>query len=276
MKIIKTNEMLRRYVPNVLREVAGETNLFDKVYPALASAEEWLEDEIVGEKMMDVLSEADESNRLYLTAARVVACKAMADAVPMLDLILTPNGFGVVSNANIAPASKERVDRLISSLSSLWERLAADLLDRLRGEKEWQRSAQQMRWAKLLLSPAELATYVPNTLPISTYAERRAEMAAIEDAIADEFLGSEYFQALHDEWWSDNVPTDDLRIVNDAINAITQSLKAGAPRLGALVPTVDLIRNNPDDYPLWHATTISKVYSHEPFSNNKKNHGYFL
>lgn len=26
------------------------------------------------------------------------------DAIPSLDLVLTPNGFGIVSNSNVAPA----------------------------------------------------------------------------------------------------------------------------------------------------------------------------
>ena len=50
--------------------------------------------------------------------ARIVAFDAFRNAVPHLDLILTPNGFGIVNNSNIAPASKERVERLIASLLS--------------------------------------------------------------------------------------------------------------------------------------------------------------
>ena len=37
-------------------------------------------------------------------------------AIPSLDLVLTTNGFGIVSNQNVVPASRERVDALISSL----------------------------------------------------------------------------------------------------------------------------------------------------------------
>ncbi len=277
MLIIKNNEILRRYVPNVLREVAGESNLFDKAFPALASAEEWVSDEIAGEAVMADLSETDESDRMFVKVARLIACKAMAEVVPMLDLILTPNGFGVVSNSNIAPASKERVDRLVAALESQWERLAAELLSALRSVDLWIKSTQFAKWSKLMLSPEELSQYVlQSKTPMTTYTERRAEMVAIEAAVEREFLGAEYLQFLREAYWSDKVEPDDLRVVNDVVNAVASSLRAGCPRLEGLVPTVNIIRNNPEVYPLWHATMISQVYRHEPFKNDKKNHGYFL
>ena len=277
MLIIKNNEILRRYVPNVLRDVAGESNLFDKAFPALASAEEWVSDEIAGSAVMNGLSESDESDRTFVKVARLIACTAMAEVVPMLDLILTPNGFGVVSNSNIAPASKERVDRLITALESQWERLAAELLSVLRSVELWHKSSQFAKWSKLMLSPLDLREYVSRSAtPMTYYTERRAEMVAIEAAIEREFLGAEYLQFLREACWSDNVEPDDLHVANDVVDAVASSLRAVCPRLENLVSTVNIIRNNPDVYTLWHATMISQVYSHEPFKNDKNNHGYFL
>ena len=52
---------------------------------------------------------------------------AAAEAVPSLDLILTDSGFAVVSNQNLAPASRERVTALLNSL----RRQASDARDLL-------------------------------------------------------------------------------------------------------------------------------------------------
>lgn len=41
-----------------------------------------------------------------------ICMRAAYDAVPQMDLVLTPTGFGIVSNQNTAPASRERVDAL--------------------------------------------------------------------------------------------------------------------------------------------------------------------
>lgn len=49
-------------------------------------------------------------------AQRCICLEAAADAVPQLDLVLTPTGFGVVSNQNLAPASESRVTRLLERL----------------------------------------------------------------------------------------------------------------------------------------------------------------
>lgn len=52
---------------------------------------------------------------------------AAAEAIPSLDLILTDSGFAVVSNQNLAPASRERVAALLASL----RRQASDARDLL-------------------------------------------------------------------------------------------------------------------------------------------------
>lgn len=44
--------------------------------------------------------------------ATAICLRAAYDAVPQMDLVLTPTGFGIVSNQNTAPASRERVDAL--------------------------------------------------------------------------------------------------------------------------------------------------------------------
>ena len=57
---------------------------------------------------------SNDTNSLQDELRNIVAYKAYKSAIPFVDLIQTQNGFGVVSNANIAPASKERVERLMS------------------------------------------------------------------------------------------------------------------------------------------------------------------
>ncbi len=51
-------------------------------------------------------------------AQRVVAKFAFFQGAPNMDLKLTDAGFGVVSNQNLAPASKDRVNRFVASLEA--------------------------------------------------------------------------------------------------------------------------------------------------------------
>ena len=51
-----------------------------------------------------------DSNNIKILCSRLVVADALRRAIPSLDIVLTPNGFGVVSTQNLAPASKPRVD----------------------------------------------------------------------------------------------------------------------------------------------------------------------
>ena len=107
--LIPDNEILLQFVPNVLKSVQGETLLSDKIAPHLEGAEAWLTTTFLGEAVLAKLPQEADNNQLLHFSRMAVVAEAMLHAVPQLDLVLTPNGFGIVSNSNIAPASKERV-----------------------------------------------------------------------------------------------------------------------------------------------------------------------
>lgn len=73
---------------------------------------------------------------------------AFWDAIPQLDLVLTPTGFGVVSNDNVAPASADRVAALRKQLRRLGlahVEEAVDILRELDGPLKSERCAQFFR-----------------------------------------------------------------------------------------------------------------------------------
>ena len=78
----------------------------------------WLIDNFCPKEIFDDIAERPDNNITKVTMARIVAFDAIRSSIPHLDIILTSNGFGIVNNSNIAPASKERVERLIASLLS--------------------------------------------------------------------------------------------------------------------------------------------------------------
>lgn len=93
-----------------------DKNTFERVVPAFKTptgevfkkverfvkeaAAEWDSVMVEGAKLSAVIEEK----------LKVAICsRAAYNAMPHLDLVLTPTGFGIVSNQNTAPASKERV-----------------------------------------------------------------------------------------------------------------------------------------------------------------------
>lgn len=59
-----------------------------------------------------ITTDATLPGHVAATLATAICMRAAYDAVPQMDLVLTPTGFGIVSNQNTAPASRERVDAL--------------------------------------------------------------------------------------------------------------------------------------------------------------------
>ena len=124
MHLITSEESIRKYIPNVLVSVKGEVPLIDKLTPFLDLAEEWLSHTFTSEATLDTIVGYPDSSVIKIYACKVVVCEAFKNAVPSLDLVLTPNGFGIVNNSNVVPASKERVNRLYRYCPCLRDRTA--------------------------------------------------------------------------------------------------------------------------------------------------------
>lgn len=59
-----------------------------------------------------ITTDATLPDHVAASLVTAICLRAAYDAVPQMDLVLTPAGFGIVSNQNTAPASRERVDAL--------------------------------------------------------------------------------------------------------------------------------------------------------------------
>ena len=140
--LINDNDTLRKYVPNTLKTVAGELSLFDKIQYHLLQAEQWLTATFVSSDTMSRIRSYSDSTPLLHYCRIITAAEAMLHAVPQLDLILTPNGFGIVSNQNVIPASKERIERLLLSLEKQRDDALAVILTLLPNAHHWTASEQ--------------------------------------------------------------------------------------------------------------------------------------
>lgn len=106
--ILKTLDQFQKAMPTA---VAIEN--FSDVEPYLRSAELWISNQVLGKDLFDLVStDAFADEDLLLLCRSVIANHAFWDAIPFLDLVLTNNGFAVISAQNKVPASKDRVDRL--------------------------------------------------------------------------------------------------------------------------------------------------------------------
>jgi hypothetical protein len=136
-KLINNDTDLRRYIPNQVVAVKGEASLFDKITHWLYTAEQWIFATFCPSSVIDAILADKSLSAFHATLAAVAAHRALADAIPSLDLVQTVNGFAVISNQNLAPASRDRVDRLIAAHRSQCDTAISALIPQLAAVAEW-------------------------------------------------------------------------------------------------------------------------------------------
>ena len=286
MKFITSEEILRRYIPNVLQTVKGEVPLFDKLTSFLDIAEEWVAHTFTSQATFSTIAGYADANIIKTYAAKVVVCEAFKNAIPSLDLILTPNGFGIVSNSNIAPASKERVYRLIDSLEAKRDNAIRLLLSSLPGEPSWMTSTQCEYFSATMFPNLDICDYLGVThQQWKKYQEVRATLLEIEQHIATQFLGQEQLDVFRKEAMSPSSTSSLMKTVIRSLQAVeVQMLKATlsptAPSAcippTALVSIVNCIRSHSTEFPQWHASPIADLYKPDIYENKKNDKGYWF
>ena len=88
-RLINNDTDLRRFVPQQVCAVKGEQTLYDKIAHWLDSAEQWLFDTFCPEAVIDATLAANPHAPLLTALAAVAAHRALADAIPSLDLVQT-------------------------------------------------------------------------------------------------------------------------------------------------------------------------------------------
>ncbi|MDO4512254.1 MAG: hypothetical protein Q4B68_10620 [Bacteroidales bacterium] len=270
-RLIKDADMLEQYIPNVITSVKGEKSLFDKLDKWLLLAEAWLKDTFTSDATFAAIASYSDDNIVKPMAARAVVCEAMRMAVPSLDVVLTPNGFGIVSNSNIAPASKERVARLIDSLVAMRDEALALLITKLPGASKWLTSVQCAWFRSTLFPSLEVVGECGFTENIwDKYVKLRSEIIGIEESLAEEYFSREQMYE-----WRINTPSTDpvLPLVKMEIVSV---LKGNPINSRRMVECVNYIRNNPEKYPKWHASDTAKLFSPPKFENKKEAKGYWF
>lgn len=106
---------------------SSQMQVYEKVSPAILDATERCETQILGTAGTAAI-EKDTSAGLLAAAKRYIAIDAFLSRLHQLDLVLTPTGFGVVSNNTTAPASRDRVTALENELQVQRERTLDKLL----------------------------------------------------------------------------------------------------------------------------------------------------
>jgi hypothetical protein len=277
-KLITSEEQLRTILPNIFATVKGETSLFDKLTPFLESAEQWVKNTFTAESPYNTIAGYADTNTTKTLTARIVIAEAYRSAIPSLDLVLTPNGFGVVSNSNVAPASKQRVDRLIDAMVEQRDGDIELLIPLLPSVSKWKTSEQYSWFAATLFPNIDVVKTLTDT-PTNRwnkFLELRPQIIDIESSLAEDFFSHELMTALRQRAAANELSTTDLRIVNIIRSQVISVLKGTPINMRQMIDLVNHIRSNASAYPEWHTSATSKLFSPPIFTNQKTSSGYFF
>ena len=288
MKIITSDEQLRSLIPNVFATVEDESSLLEKLNPFLETSEEWAKHHFVPDELFELIVESAseptaEANSLLFTLhsslSKAIVCEAYKNAIPSLDLVLTPNGFGIVSNQNVAPASKERVERLMASLEQERDRNIEQMLLRLPTVEGWEQSAQGKYFAATMFPFLGLCRRLAIREHLwDEYQHLHDRLIKIENVLAETYFSQEQMDVFRQQ------VMNQMLLCHPLEEQVIRSLQSLEMMLvsdmqvhnQSFYDLVNIIREHSDIFLAWHVSETAKLYSPAVFRNKKNSGGYFF
>ena len=277
-KLITTDEQLRSHLPNIIATVKGETPFIERLALFLNLAEDWVVNTFTSVSTFNTICGHTDSNPIWIATARLVVADALRRAIPSLDIVLTPNGFGIVSTNNLAPASKPRIDRLVGSMPAHRDDCIAALLPELPGASKWLASAQADFFGATLFPDFSLVDALASTVGSKweRYLELRSQVIDLEASLSEEWLSSELMSALRSENLRRDLTEQRSEIVRQVKAQLVGYLRSGSFNSRRLADIVNYIRLNAVDFEEWHRSETAKLFAPPVFRNERKASGYFF
>ena len=283
-KLIPDNNTLLHFVPNVLKSVQGELALFEKIQSHLEVAEDWLTATFLSAPVLEMLSVSDDASNKLLHHARIAeVAEAMLHAIPQLDLVLTPNGFGIVSNSNVAPASKERVERLLASLEKMRDDTLQVLLPLLAAEPTWATSDPCQYFQSVLYPWLDLPRQLGSTDHAwARFQELHSRMVEIEQRLAADFFSSGLMDTLRQAHlfgaWSETPSAPHYKRAWQHIFAIELfMLRENECPVPSCIEVVNALRNAPESvFEEWKQSPVALLFENHGYQNKKNSGGYWF
>lgn len=273
-----TQQSFEQYVP-AFRSPTAE--IFKKVEPLLLGLrKEWEERVISGEA---TLSDDDQDR---LDAA--VALRSAYRLVPQLDLVLTPTGFGIVSNQNTAPASPSRVSALRDQLrqeASLQEDLLMEHLAAVGALRLPHATVKSLLWTPRLLRTFGVTLHDGQHIYKEELPSIEVSLVRATDTIIDVLSAPLYSALLQSQYQPLEVDNPNLYtlLLNDSrrlLAALVQSCRptdTSQPGVKEQVRhVVDYLERNAERIPHYLTSSTHLARKASPYENKKTDASFFF
>lgn len=261
---------------------AASEDVFKKIEPSFANFYSDLIANVVGPDCE--LSVTTEDSPLQRYTRDYVILAAFTDGLHSHDVIMTDNGFGVVSNENIAPASQVRVDALERELTYKRDYALHCIINRMRQVEGWANTLQAFNTIRSFVwSPYILGKFcgLPGKLTFDDLSKCKCDIDNAEtflrkqlsDALIDQLLDEERnarFESSH------RVAL--MRIYDFIGHYVAQNDDSIAPRAKDRLfeSLLRLIEDNIDDFPKYRDSTAYKANHMKTYENNVDDTTFFF
>lgn len=178
---------------------AATEDVFHKMQPDFDLWYQDLVERVVGSEFESQINTTD--SPLQGFARNHIILATFIDRLHSQDIIMTDNGFGVVSNDNIAPASQARVDALERELTYKRDFAMHNVINNLRRVEGWSETDQAHTVIRSMVwSPVILSRYcgVGGKLTFDDLAKRKADIETAESYLRKQF-SDKFIEHLIDE-----------------------------------------------------------------------------
>lgn len=271
MKINITKETFERIVLTATQATADVFNSLSDIIDT-ASAET-----VISFFPTDT-TEADLSDDLLEELRRYICFSAFYTGIPLLDLVLTDTGFGVVSNQNLAPASRERVDALRVLVRNCRDDAADRMLYLLPSLKGWGESVvARFRISSLLYTGRQLREY--GGRPDAYRSDLKTLFPAISEAeeIIRSFVGREEIDEILQHIRTNSLTNEETMILSALRRAIGFYIVDKLPAFRKEVDdVVNVLEDNLSIFTAYAGSEAYKVKHFEHYKNDKDDTTYFF
>lgn len=276
-----TYDTFLRFCPSA---TTPDDTLFDNLAGFISDAEERLTS-IVGEPMTEKLAGSeydlvsapvDRSEKVMRLMAQWVCLTAYYDAVPHLDLVLTATGFGVVSNANVAPASEHRVNALSQRLKRHAIECRLRLIDELRHFKEWNELPIASELIDSLFWKKEHMRYLGYLEPtVSDFLDNRPECLHHEKELRN-IVSTEFFDELCAAERTASASKLQCRVVTLCRQWIASCCRHDGSNNTVKRALLSFLDSNIDQFPTYKNSSNYEANHFKPYENQKDDTCFFL
>jgi len=179
---------------------AASEDVFTKMLPSFECHYDDLVATVVGADAEQAVCTEDSPLQRYTRDYVILA--TFLDGLHSHDIIMTDNGFGVVSNDNIAPASQARVDALERELAYKRDYTLHNVINRLRQVEGWADSLQAFNTIRSFVwSPYILNKFcgIPGKLTFDDLVSHKGEIDTAETFLRKQFSDAQIDQLLEEE-----------------------------------------------------------------------------